>query len=350
MKLIVVMSMALAVAFGQSCDSSFKGFMDCLAATTGNSAKGKVLEQEFDDDFVAQVSSCFDSSLTGSNAKCVLSRANLDSDVYGDDGPLHGCPKCQEIAHDIRDRIFKAPESVRKCFRVKFTAAVVNDLQPCIRNQLNDQSFSIPAMPDFDAGSAAFANLIEQSTSHRIMAYSRLSLCKEKSPQRAKVTEECMKNKKGYYKKRCELTHSCVSSAVSSSCKSTFTKTKDATCTCLALKRAEWHDRLEKVRQAVFNPEKSSTVCASGVKSALGHWVQDFDDIAKACPAPADPNSKIPNLPIGKLIDAGCIVGVEAANKDANSQSQLLSGFRMVTEVLDALNDRVTSFCDINCF
>jgi len=343
LKLVVLLSTALAVAKAAgSCDGSFKGFMQCLA-----DGKVQSLEEEFDADFVRHVGDCFETAVSPSNTKCVLSKANLETDVYGDDGPLHGCPKCQEYAREIRDRIFKSTESLRKCFRDNFAKAVVNDLQPCIRNQLNDQSFNIPQLPDFDLRSGSFINLIEKSTSHRIMAYSRLAACADRFPDRARTSKNCLDNRRGLYKKHCALSQGCESSQVTSSCKSTFSKTKEATCKCLDIKRQEWHSRLEKVKEAVFNPEHSSTVCSSGVKQALGHWVQDFDDIGKACPAPSSSGDKIPNLPMGKLIDAGCIIGVEAAND--GKQSQLLSGFRMVTEVLDAINDRVTIFCEINC-
>jgi len=352
MKFAILLCSALAVASASDCISSFKSYLDCIAKSTGDPSKGKVLEQEFDDDFVTLVGRCFDASdNNGANTKCILSRANLDTDVFGPDGPLATCDKCREYAVEIKNKIFNAPENVRACFREKFSAAVVNDLQPCIRTELGDQTFNIPPLPDFDKSTKDFMDLVLKGMSHRVMTYSRLGACKERYSSRAQTSSSCLDNAKGLYPKHCALSQTCKTSSVSADCNDKFTKTKKATCKCLDTKRDEWHQRLDKVHDAVFNPEHSSTVCASGVKAALGHWIQDFQDIFKACvpDAAPDPNSKIPNLPLSKLIDAGCIQAVEAAADDSK-QKQLNAGFRMVRYILDALNDRVTNFCSVDCF
>lgn len=94
------------------------------------------------------------------NTKCILSKANLNTDVFGPDGPLKGCADCRKYAVEVKNIIFNTSESIRTCFREKFAAAVVNDLQPCIRTELKDQSFNIPPLPDFDKNTKDFLALV----------------------------------------------------------------------------------------------------------------------------------------------------------------------------------------------
>lgn len=101
-----------------------------------------------------------DLSLYFSNNKCILSQQDLDTYIYGDDGPLRGCSLCQKLALSIRNKFFKADESVRKCLRDKFSAAVVDELQPCIQKELNDYSFIIPPLPDFDRSTKDFLDVV----------------------------------------------------------------------------------------------------------------------------------------------------------------------------------------------
>lgn len=84
----------------------------------------------------------------------------METNIYGDEGPLRGCQMCQKVALTIRDKFFKADESVRQCLRDKFTAAIVDELQPCMQQQLNDYSFKIPPVPDFDRSTKFFLNAV----------------------------------------------------------------------------------------------------------------------------------------------------------------------------------------------
>lgn len=93
------------------------------------------------------------------NKKCILSKANLDTDVFGADGPLKFCEKCRQYAVEIRDHLFNADES-RSCFRKRLSAAIVSDLQPCIRNEYNDQNLTVPTFPDFDKNTKDFMDLV----------------------------------------------------------------------------------------------------------------------------------------------------------------------------------------------
>lgn len=353
MKRLILFCVVATVISAQQlapCASSFKGFMECLAASTGDASKGKVLEQEFDDDFKKQCTSCFDPNEKDSvnRNKCKLSQNTLlNTDVFGPDGPLQDCKQCQEYGKAIKDQIFNAPDSVRKCVRDQFTKIVVNDLQPCIKDQVHDQTFTIPPLPDFDEHSGAYLQLILDAIGHRIMAYSRMSVCSDRDINRYKATSSCLDNKSGYYSKHCDLSKSCLNK-VSSSCQAAFTQTKDATCTCLLKKRQELYAILNKVKDAVFNKENSVATCTSGVTSALGHWVNDLSSIKDACNIKTN---SIFDKPLGDLIKLGC-TEAESALSDNNQKATaaLNAGFNFVGNVLDALSDRVNLFCEINCF
>jgi hypothetical protein len=339
------------MVFSADCNGSFSKYLKCIADATGDSTKGKELEQEFLNDFDKHAADCFDESdQNGKNTKCILSKANLNTDVFGPDGPLKGCDDCRKYAVDVKNIIFNTSESVRTCFREKFAAAVVNDLQPCIRTELKDQSFNIPSLPDFDKNTKDFLDLVVKSVSHRVMAYSRLDVCSTRYAPRAQATGACLDNTKGLYPKQCALSKGCKTSSVTSDCADKFAKTSAATCKCLNVKRDEWHKALDKVHDAVFNAEHSSTTCSTGVKAALGHWTQDFEDIIKACvpKGGTDSLSKALSLPMSKLIDAGCIQAISATSDDSKRE-QLNIGFRFIRFVLDALNDRVTRFCQSSC-
>jgi hypothetical protein len=351
--LLVLLCFALpyVVLSATDCNTSFSKYLQCIADATGDSKKGKELEQEFLDDFDKHVADCFDEAdQNGKNTKCILSQANLNTDVFGPDGPLKGCDDCRKYATDAKNIIFNTSESIRTCFRVKFAAAVVNDLQPCIRTELKDQTFTIATLPDFDKSTKDFLDLALKSTSHRVMAYSRLDVCNSRYTSRAQTSGTCLDNTKGLYPKQCALSKSCKTSAIAADCADKFGKVSAATCKCLNVKRDEWHAALNKVHDAVFNDAHSSTTCSTGVKAALGHWTQDFEDILKTC-VPAggtDALSKALSLPMSKLIDAGCIQAVGAAADDTK-RDQLNIGFRFIRFLLDALNDRVTRFCQSSC-
>jgi len=350
MKTLILLLFTVTSAWAD-CNKVFVDYLNCIAASTGDPTTGKALEVEFDDDFVKHVADCFDAAdNNGQNTKCILSRANLDTDVFGPDGPMASCDVCRNYTADLRDKIFKSPESVRLCFREKFSAALGNDLQPCIREQLNDQTFTVPTLPDFDKSSVGFLDTILTDMSHRVMAYSRLSACKERFQSRYDKSSTCMANTAGLYPKHCDLTKTCKSSQVTSDCSASFGNTATATCKCLNIKRDEWNQQLNKIHDAIFNSEKSPTVCSSGVKAALGHWVTDLEDIFKECmpSGTISPGSTISSLSVSKLIEAGCIQAVSATS-DETKANQLNAGFRMIRFVLDALNDRVTVFCQANC-
>jgi hypothetical protein len=351
--LIFILFCALPYAvFSTDCIPSFSKYLQCIADSTGDSTKGKELEQEFLDDFDKHTADCFDEAdQNGNNSKCILSKANLNADVFGAYGPLKDCVDCRKYAIEVKNVIFNTSKSVRTCFREKFTAAVFNDLQPCIRIELNDPSLTFPAWPDFAKYNDDFLDLVFKSVSHRVMVYSRLDVCRTRFPTRATATETCLDNTMGLYPKQCALSNSCKSASVSSDCYDNLAKTTEATYNCLNVKRQEWHTVLDKVHDAVFNTEQSSTVCSLGVKQALGHWTYDFEQIINAC-VPAggtDYVSKILSLPMSKLIDAGCFLAVGVAT-DNNKSEQLEIGFKFIRFVLDALNDRVTRFCEISCF
>lgn len=341
MKSLLFLSTILVVANGQ-CDNSFKNYLNCIASTTGDASAGRNLELEFRDDFAKLVSRAFDPSVNPGNTKCALSQTELQTDIFGDSGPLRGCGECQKVAKDLRDKFFSASEQISACLRTKMAAAVIDELQPCIANQLGDQSFHIPDLPDFDLHTSGFKDLILQSTSYRVMAYSRLFVCRNNNAGRASTTERALQDKSGLFKQHCSLDESCTSK-VQSNCQSQYNKVRGATCTCMSTKRNEWHGKFDKVNQAIVNFDSAST-CSSQIKEAVGVWRYKLQNALKDC-VPASDNI-LASIGIDKAIDQGCN---DIAKFDTNQRSNLLTGIRMIRNLLDALNDRVTRFCDIKC-
>ncbi|UJR18843.1 hypothetical protein I4U23_021971 [Adineta vaga] len=348
---LLILAIVPIVALKDSgCSSSFTAFLNSLS--TQATEYGRELDDEFDTDFVKQVAKCFDPYQTADSKKCVLSNDKLNANFYGDGGPLHGCDKCVEMATDIRNRIVDADSATKKCFFNKFALAVLNDVEPCIRSTLNDQTFNLPiSILDLWYGGPSYEGsikIIESGISHRVMAYSRLDECAARSLQRAQASQKCMDNYQGLFHKHCNISEKAAASSVTRDCRMIFDRTNNATCKCLDIKRDEWHDRLDKLKDAVLNFKGNITVCSAGIKAALGHWVQDFDYIQNACIPKDAARGKILNVPLSRLIDVTCNRLVGAVNYP-DGVAKILIGFGMVENVFAAFNDRITIFCDINC-
>lgn len=89
-----------------------------------------------------------------------MSQSELKTDIFGDSGPLHGCAECQNVAKGMRDKFFSASEQVASCLRTKMAAAVVDELQPCIAQEIGDPNFHVPDLPDFDLHTSAFKDMM----------------------------------------------------------------------------------------------------------------------------------------------------------------------------------------------
>uniref|UniRef100_A0A915IRS3 Uncharacterized protein n=1 Tax=Romanomermis culicivorax TaxID=13658 RepID=A0A915IRS3_ROMCU len=285
-----------------SCNSSFKKYLNCIAESTGDPSKGKNLEDEFADDFEILASRSFDPSRTSNNGRCVLSNAELKTDIFGDDGPLRNCPDCQKIAKDLKKKIFDAPEDVRLCLRLELADAVVDELQPCIARELNDPNFRVPPLPDFDEGSSSFQDVILKAVSYRVMAYSRLYACGGVSVTRANATQAALQNKAGLFKNHCGLSSSCKQK-INPSCNDDFFKVEKATCKCMFVKKDEWHAKFEIVRDSIENFQ-SQDICSKSIKDAVGGWRYKLQSALRKC-VPARDNL-LATLSIDKAIDTAC--------------------------------------------
>uniref|UniRef100_A0A915IQE2 Uncharacterized protein n=1 Tax=Romanomermis culicivorax TaxID=13658 RepID=A0A915IQE2_ROMCU len=330
-----------ALCYSQ-CDNTFKSYLDCIASSTGDAVKGKALESEFADDYRKLVARSFDSTRTSSNQKCVLSDDELQTDIFGDNGPLHGFPEGQKIATDIKNQFFKASEDIRKCLRLEFAAAVVDEMQPCIAQKIGNPNFKVPELPDFDKNTQTFLDVVLRGVSYRVMAYSRLYACNAAFPDRATKTKALLDDKSGLFKLHCDLNKSCRSN-VDNSCGAQFDKVKSATCSCMYIKRDDWHTKFDKVRDAIENFSTSSQ-CSSAIKDAVGGWRYKLQNAMKKCIP--DKDNLLASIGIDKAIDKGCD---ELAGKSSDVRLKIVNAIRMIRNLLDALNDRITRFCEVRC-
>lgn len=128
---------------------------------------------------------------------------------------------------------------------------------------------------------------------------------------------------------------------MSSSCNARFDEVKKASCKCLDEKREEWHGKFKKV-QDIVNSAQTGTECSQRISDVLGIWQTKLETALKEC-LPPDQALK---TSLSKLIELGC--GQVIAKGD-DARNKLGFGFNFLRLFLDALNDRITVFCDKNC-
>jgi len=325
-----------------TCDNSFEAYLKALKDEIG--AAGKDLEVEFRDDFYKLVRQCF-AATTDDSSKCGLSDAEVKGDVYGDSGPLKGCSRCQTMVQGLRDKFLKSKEDVRKCFRTHFAQAVREELEPCIQAKIsNGYSFKVPEIPDFDEKAWANVDVIEQGLDYRIAARSRLDACKAVNPAKFQSTGPCMdKGFPGIYAKHCQASKNAKSKAVTASCTKRFDEVKKASCQCMDEKRDDWHQRFTKI-QDIVNNAQSASQCGKDISDVVGTWLNKLQTALSDC-MPKDTQNPNEKRDLRTLIELGCGQVINGGVK----KNELTVGFRFVRLFLDALNDRLTIYCDQNC-
>jgi len=343
--IVILASLVSTSLAADSCDDSFGKYLEALKDQINNNAQS--CENEFLNDFDTLVHKCF--SPDGSGGKCALSDEDLNTDVYGDSGPNRGCANCQKMCKSLRDKFLHSPDSERKCLRQHFGQAVREEIEPCIQAKIpNGYSFKVPPIPDFDEQTFKYIDVVEKGVDHRIMAYSRLDVCRNANPAKFQVTSPCMANGySGIYALHCKNSQAAKAKAVSSSCESRFNEVKKASCECLYEKRVAWHAKFAQVYKIVTSTTDGQQ-CTNDVAKVLGAWLGKIQDALTECLPASEQNKKTSN--IRTLIELGC-GQVAQNNRDGTKQfkNELTTGFRFVRLFLDALNDRILVYCDKNC-
>jgi hypothetical protein len=343
MKTILVLLAVTAVSLADDCDNSFGAYLNALKDQLTDDSKSKDLEVEFRDDYYKLVRQCFAQS-TDDSSKCALTDDEVKGDVYGDSGPLKGCSRCQSLVKGFRDKFMGSQESVRKCFRTHFAEAVREELEPCIQGKIsNGYSFKVPPIPDFDEKTFKNIDIVEAGIDYRIAARSRLDACKAVNPAKYQSSGPCMDNEfSGIYSKHCQAAKAARQKAVQSSCSNRFGKVKDATCQCMIEKRNDWHDRFAKIQDIVKNA-RSASQCGKDISDVVGAWLNKLQSAMSDClPTNGQGGEK---RDLRTLIELGCGQVINGGVK----QNELTVGFRFIRLFLDALNDRLTIYCDKNC-
>lgn len=336
-----VLACLLALTTAQQCTEDFGSFLNCLNRDLTNTVKAKVLEQELDDGFVNATRVCFQftgipesTSWTGP-ARCFFQVANQNVDIYGSSGPLKDCGVCQGAAKLLRTKYFSSTAEQKSCLRQKLKDAIVDEVGPCIKTELQQLDFKVPSIPDFNAKDDEFLDAIESTIKHRVNTWNRLDDCLGKNNAAGLVSSKCMSRRENsFYKKHCDLASSCKSSSVSAQCSSKFEQVKTATCTCLNKKREEWRQKLSQL-VSDLKRATSSNQCEGTVDQNLGPWVTKAQDAIRQCY-----NDK--NLNIPELIKNLC---KQAVPLDDRKREILETGSRFIRYFLDALSDRLMRFC-----
>lgn len=338
--ILVVLGLVSASFAANSCDNSFGAYLNALKdQLTASDSAAYDLEVEGRDDYYKLVRQCFSNG--GDSSKCALSDDELKGDVYGDTGPMKGCSRCQGMARGLRDKFMKSDERVRKCFRRHFSQAIREELQPCIQGKISDgPSFRIEELPDFDEKTFKNIDIVEQGVNYRIMGRSRLDACRAVNNAKYQNTKPCMDDGfPGIYAKHCQCAKN-AKSKVSGSCNSRFSEVKKATCQCMDEKREDWHTRFSKIQDIVNNAQTASE-CGDKISNVIGSWLSKIQSALNECL----PKTSGQQTDLRTLINLGCGQVINGGVK----KNELTVGFRFIRLFLDALNDRITMFCDKNC-
>jgi len=339
MKVILIVLVVVAGSWADDCDNTFGAYLNALKdGMTADDSTASQLENEFTNNYRDLIHKCF------ANGGCQLTDDELDSDIYGDDGPMKGCERCQGLARKLDDMFMKSQENVRKCLREHLGQAVREELEPCIQGKIsNGYNFHVPPVPDFDALTFKNIDTVKKGLYYRIWARSRMDACNNVNPGKYSVTGPCMDNGySGIYSKHCQLAKDAKAKAVSSSCSARFSEVKKATCQCMDDKRQDWHNRFDKIKNIVDNAQSASQ-CGKDISDVVGAWLNKLQTAMSEC-LPNDGNGNKPR-DLRTLIELGCGQVINGGVK----KNELTVGFRFIRFFLDAVNDRIQVFCDKNC-
>lgn len=339
MKVFLILLSVAATAWAD-CDSSFGAYLNNLKDEISNDAtRARALEVENRDDYYTLVRKCFAAS-SDDASKCALSDDELKGDIYGENGPMKGCSRCQTMARGLRDKYMGSKEEVRKCFRGHLGQAIREELEPCIQGKINDYNFRVPPIPDFDEKTFANIDIAETGVNYRIVARSRLDACSSVNPAKYATTNPCMQNEyAGIFSKHCQAAKNAKDKAVKPECSARFKEVKKATCECMDEKRESWHGKFAKVKDIVDNAQTASE-CGSKISDVLGAWVGKLQSALNDCM----PNNG-QKTDLRTTIELGCGQVINGGVK----KNELTTGFRFIRLFLDGLNDRITMYCDKNC-
>jgi len=346
MKVLLIFLGVAATAWADNCNDDFGKYLNNLKdEITKDDNTARDLEVENRDDYHKLVKQCF----LDDESNCHLAESELQGDIYGEDGPMKGCERCQKMARGLRDKYMGSKEDVRKCFRKHLGDAIREELQPCIQGKIsNGYDFTVPPIPDFDEKTFKNIDIAETANNYRIWARSRLDACKTVHPDRYATTNLCMeKGYAGIFSKHCQAAKNAKDKAVQSKCSGRFAEVKKATCQCMDEKRESWHDKFDKIKVTVDSTRDntlSASQCGVQINDVVGAWVSKLQNALNDC-LPKDSTSSPQKTDLHTLIDLGCGQVYNGGVKG----NELTTGFRFIRLFLDALNDRITMYCDKNC-
>jgi len=340
MKVLMIVLVTVAAAWADDCDNSFGSFLKALKdGMNADDSTATALESEFTNDYRSLIHKCF------SNGGCQLTDDELDTPIFGDDGPMKGCSRCQGLASGLEDKYMKSDEKTRKCLRQHLGQAVREELEPCIQGKIsNGYNFHVPPIPDFDEKTFNNIETVKKGLYYRIWARSRLDACQSVNPGKYDVTKPCMDNgTPNMFAKHCQIAKAAKAKAVSSSCSARFDEVKKATCQCMDEKRQDWHNRFDKIKNIIDNAQSASQ-CGKDISDVVGAWLNKLQIALSDC-LPKEQGSGGQQRDLRTLIELGCGQVINGGVK----KNELTTGFRFVRLFLDALNDRLSVFCDKNC-
>jgi len=342
MKVLLILLGVAATAWADNCNNDFGKYLNNLKdEISKDDSTAKALEEENRDDYRKLVKQCFAES-SDDESKCHLADSELQGDIYGEDGPMKGCSRCQTMARGLRDKYMHSQEGVRKCFRQHLGDAIREELQPCIQGKIsNGYDFTVPPIPDFDEKTFKNIDIAETAVNYRIVARSRLDACSSVNPAKYATTNPCMQNEyAGIFSKHCQAAKNAKDKAVKSECSARFGEVKTATCQCMDEKREDWHVKFAKVAEIVKNAQSASQ-CGDDIDKELGAWVGKLQSALNDCM----PSSTGQKTDLHTVIQLGCGQVINGGVK----ANELTTGFRFIKLFLDGLNDRITMYCDKNC-
>lgn len=348
MKLILLVTIFLFLvkpsATQKKCDDAFGKFLDELKKSQGKTKNAENLANELRDDYYRLVRQCF-ASAADDSSKCFLADDEIKGDVYGENGPLKGCDRCQKLASSLRDKVLKLNKNDKECFQSMIMKAFWQSLEPCVRGTIsNGYSFTVLSIGDWSPmmDSAVLSSFL-QAIDSRIAAGSRLQACGAVNPTKYRSTAPCMKN--GFpnmYQKHCQAVKDAVSVSVSNQCNARFKEIAKATCTCINAKADDFRRSFSQIQDVVTNA-KSASECGQQISDIMGSWMSTFQNTLNQCKI-GDADSK--RMDLRTLIELGCGQVINGGVK----KNELTVGFNFIKRLLDAVIEiSSTIFCDKNC-
>jgi hypothetical protein len=354
----------IGVAFGQSCDRTYKDYMFCLKDRLTEDYLG--FENEFRGDYIELADKCF-----GASGQCEFEyEKNYTAEyVLGRDGPLKGCRLCNTVSRAVRGMLEKATPESMKCIRGVFTQGIADALEPCIKKSI--PAFTKPArgdLPDFDEGSYPHRKSTLDTTAAFFLVESNIGLCRRRQGSRdnrakrqadrpVRSTRSCLDarivNGKPIWPKHCNAMKSCRNSKVGGSCKQAFEKVETTTCDCIESGTNDIVQEINKVgrqlKQALDRGGDVQTECKNVINEALDKVKEDLDldkyfQQLLGCIPTINEQLKS-QFNIESLIRLGCRTLANSEGSSGQRARQLQQVIGLGTQLLSSMVNRVTRFC-----